>query len=140
MKRIINYIQQPRMFVNGVLNLLAPLVRDDETCIRMMWKLRMDYPLDLDNPRTFSEKLQWLKLHDRRPEYTRMVDKVEAKKYVAEIIGDQYIIPTLGVWDNPDDIDFDSLPNQFVLKCNHNSGGGMYICKDKSLTHREQAD
>lgn len=87
--------------------------------------------IDLKHPKSFSEKLQWLKLYDRRPEYTTMVDKVEAKKYVARIIGDEYIIPTLGVWDNPDEIDFDALPERFVLKINHNSGKGMYICKDK---------
>ena len=87
--------------------------------------------MDIDNPTTFNEKLQWLKLHDRKPEYTQMVDKYEAKKYVAEKIGEQYIIPTLGVWDKLDDIDFDSLPNQFVLKCTHDSGG-LVVCRDKS--------
>ena len=87
--------------------------------------------MDIDNPTTFNEKLQWLKLHDRKPEYTRMVDKYEAKKYVAEKIGEQYIIPTLGVWDKFDEIDFDSLPNQFVLKCTHDSGG-LVVCRDKS--------
>jgi len=121
-----------------MLNYVSPLIKDDETFIKLKWKLRMNYPLNLENPQTFSEKLQWLKLHDRRPEYTRMVDKVEAKKYVAELIGEQYIIPTLGVWNSPDEIDFDSLPNQFVLKCNHNSGEGMYICKDKSQMNRSK--
>lgn len=87
--------------------------------------------IHLKHPRSFSEKLQWLKLYDRRPKYTTMVDKVEAKKYVAGIIGEEYIIPTLGVWDDPDEIDFDALPKRFVLKVNHNSGTGMYICKDK---------
>lgn len=83
------------------------------------------------NPKTFNEKLQWLKLYDHRPEYIRMVDKYEAKKYAAEIIGDEYIIPTLGVWDKAENIDFDSLPNQFVLKATHDSGR-VIICKDKS--------
>ncbi len=86
---------------------------------------------NLDNPKTFNEKLQWLKLYDRKPEYTRMVDKYEAKGYVAERIGKEYIIPTLGVWDKFDNIDFNSLPDQFVLKCTHDSGG-LVICKDKS--------
>lgn len=104
----------------------------DEEYIRRLFEMKMGYPLDLDNPRTINEKLQWLKLYDRRPEYTVMVDKVAAKDYVAGVIGKEYIIPTLGVWDDPDDINFDSLPNQFVLKCNHNSGLGMCICKDKS--------
>ena len=87
--------------------------------------------LNLKNPITFSEKLQWLKLYDRRPEYVKMVDKYAAKEYVAGIIGDDYIIPTLGVWDRPEDIDWESLPDQFVLKCTHDSGG-LVICKDKS--------
>lgn len=86
---------------------------------------------NLKNPKTFNEKLQWLKLYDRKPKYTAMVDKYEAKKYVAKCIGEEYIIPTLGVWDSFDDIDFDSLPNQFVLKCTHDSGG-LVIVTDKS--------
>ncbi|MBQ7253224.1 MAG: glycosyl transferase [Bacteroidales bacterium] len=85
-----------------------------------------------NNPQTYNEKLQWLKLYDRRPEYTIMVDKVKCKDYVAAKLGSSYIIPTIGVWDDPDKIDFDSLPDRFVLKCNHNSGLGMYICTDKS--------
>ena len=91
----------------------------------------MDYPLDLDNPQTYNEKLQWQKLYDRRPEYTKMVDKYDAKEYVANIIGKEYIIPTLAVYDRVEDIDFDALPDQFVLKCTHDSGG-IVICKDKS--------
>lgn len=93
---------------------------------------------NLRNPKTFNEKLQWLKLHNHRPEYTKMVDKYEVKKYVAEIIGDEYIIPTLGVWDRAEDIDFDSLPNQFVLKATHDSGR-VVICKDKAKLDLEKA-
>ena len=85
---------------------------------------------DLDDPQTFNEKLQWLKLHDRRPEYTMMVDKFEVKEYVSNIIGKEHIIPTIGVWDSFDDIDFQQLPDKFVLKCTHDSGG-LAICKDK---------
>ena len=92
----------------------------------------MGKSLNLTNPKTFSEKIQWLKLFDRRPEYTIMVDKVKAKKYVESIIGKEYIIPTLGVWEDPNEIDFNLLPNRFVIKCNHNSGKGMFICRDKS--------
>lgn len=110
---------------------LIPRMSDEEY-IRRMWRVRMGYELDLENPRTFNEKLQWLKLYDRNPLYTTMVDKVAAKDYVAGIIGEEHIIPTLGVWNDPDEIDFDALPEQFVLKCNHNSGLGMCICKDKS--------
>lgn len=94
--------------------------------------------LSLKNPITFNEKLQWLKLNDRNPLYTKMVDKVAAKEYVANIIGERYIIPTLGVWDKPEDIDFDKLPDQFVLKVTHDSGG-LVICKDKTLFDRNKA-
>lgn len=98
----------------------------------------MGYNLNLENPQTFNEKLQWLKLYDRRPEYTKMVDKVEAKEYVANIIGDEYIIPTLAVYDCIEDIDFDALPRQFVMKCTHDSGG-IIICRNKDAFDRKAA-
>lgn len=98
----------------------------------MVYWLSLGKKLNLKDPKTFNEKLQWLKLYNRKPEYTIMVDKVKAKEYVVKIIGKEHIIPTLGVWDDPDEIDFDKLPEQFVLKCNHNSGLGMCICRDKS--------
>ena len=107
------------------------LMKDDRKYIEYIWKKKMNYPLNLDNPQTFNEKLQWIKLYDHNPLYTKMVDKYEAKEYVASIIGDEYIIKTLGVWDRFDDIDFSTLPKQFVLKCTHDSGG-LVICKDKS--------
>ena len=102
----------------------------DGVYLRLRYLIAFRKPLHLKNPRTFNEKLQWLKLYDRNPEYTRMVDKFEAKKYVAERIGEEYIVPTLGVWDRFEEIDFDALPDQFVLKCTHDSGG-LVICKDK---------
>lgn len=113
-------------------NTLASIFKfiPDEPYLKIMYRLRMGKKLNLDNPRTFNEKIQWLKLHDRKPIYTTMVDKYEAKNYVASIIGEEYIIPTLGVWDKFEDINFDSLPNQFVLKCTHDSGG-LVICRDK---------
>ena len=89
----------------------------DTVYLKLIYRLIFGRKLDLKNPQTFNEKLQWLKLNDRKTEYTTMVDKYEVKKYIAEKIGEEYIIPTLGVWDNFDDIDFDLLPNQFVLKC-----------------------
>ncbi len=103
----------------------------DEAYIRLYFRLRMHKSCDLKNPKTFNEKLQWLKLHDRYPRYTDMVDKVEAKKIAAAIVGDEHIIPTLGVWGSFDEIDFSSLPEQFVLKCSHDSEG-LVIVKDKS--------
>jgi hypothetical protein len=102
----------------------------DKCALKLIYKSVFGEKLDLQNPQTFNEKLQWLKLYNRRPEYTQMVDKYKAKEYVASIIGEEYIIPTLGVWDKFEDIDFDALPNQFVLKCTHGSGD-VVICKDK---------
>lgn len=104
----------------------------DKEFLEKLFPLMMGYPLNLEYPRTFSEKMQWLKLYNRNQEYSRMVDKYEAKKYVSSIIGDQYIIPTIGIYNDVEEIDFENLPNQFVLKCTHNSGRGMYICKDKT--------
>lgn len=103
----------------------------DRTYLKLLFYLKMGKKLNLDNPQTFNEKLQWLKLNNKNPDYTRMVDKVAVKDYVAEKIGKEYLIPTLGVWNNVEDIDFDNLPNQFVLKCSHDSGG-VVICKDKN--------
>lgn len=102
----------------------------DDQFLKRKFEIEMGYPLDLDNPKTFNEKLQWLKLHDRKPIYTSMVDKIEAKRLVGQIIGEQYIIPTLGTWNNADEIDFGMLPQQFVLKCTHDSHG-VIICRDK---------
>ena len=87
--------------------------------------------IDFKNPKTFNEKLNWLKLYYRRPDLITLVDKYEVKKYIADKIGEQYVIPTLGVWDKFEDINFNELPNQFVLKCTHDSGG-LVVCKDKS--------
>lgn len=126
MSKIKKFISRENL--NNIMRLFAFI--PDKQYLQIMYRIRMGKMLNLDNPQTFNEKLQWLKLYDRRPEYTTMVDKYEAKKYVADKIGAEYIIPTLGVWDRFDDIDFDKLPNQFVLKCTHDSGG-LVICRDK---------
>ena len=110
----------------------------DETYLKIAYRIKMGKNLNLNPPVTFNEKLQWLKIHDRRPEYTTMVDKYEAKKWIADRIGEEYIIPTLGVWEHFDEIDFDKLPNQFVLKCTHDSGG-LVICRDKSKFDKKAA-
>lgn len=103
----------------------------DETFIKLNYRGILGRRLNLKEPRLFTEKLQWLKLHDRKPEYTRMVDKYEARKYIEEKVGGEYLVPLIGVWDKFEDIDFSTLPSQFVLKCTHDSGG-VFICKDKS--------
>ena len=105
---------------------------NDERYLKKAFKAHMGYELDLENPKTFNEKLQWLKLYNRKPEYTMMVDKYKVREYIADKIGEEYLIPLIGVWDDPEDIEFEKLPERFVLKCNHNSGTGMCICKDKS--------
>lgn len=110
----------------------------DRAYIQMYYFAHFKKFCNLKNPKTYNEKLNWLKLHDKNPIYTRIVDKFEAKEYVKDIIGDQYIIPTLGVWDNFDDIDFDELPQQFVLKCTHDSEG-LVIVKDKDKLDKEMA-
>lgn len=99
--------------------------------LKREYRFFMGEELDLDNPKKYTMKLQWLKLYDHRPEYTTMVDKYTVKQYVAERIGEEYVIPLLGVWERVEDIDFDSLPDRFVLKTTHDSGG-LVICKDKS--------
>ena len=113
---------------------------NDALYLKLLFYFVMGKRLDLKHPKTFNEKLQWLKLYNRRPEYTTMVDKYAVKDYVAGKIGREYIIPTLGVWDTPEQIEWDKLPNQFVLKTTHGGGNtGVVICKDKSTFNREQA-
>lgn len=118
-------------------NRLAPVL-PDELFLKVVFRYRVGYWPNLQNPKTFNEKLQWLKLHDKHPEYTQMVDKIEAKKIVASILGDKYIIPTLGIWDSVEDIDWESLPQQFVIKVTSDSGG-IVVCKDKTKLNIENA-
>jgi hypothetical protein len=102
----------------------------DKLQIKIAYRLAHKTKLDLDNPQRYSEKIQWLKLYDRNPYYTKMVDKYLVKDYVIGIIGSEYVIPLIGVYDNFNDIDFSKLPNQFVLKTTHDSGS-VVICRDK---------
>lgn len=120
---------KPEIVILVLWEMLAPII-PDKPFLKVLFRLKMGYWMDLNNPRTFNEKLQWLKLYNRKIEYTTMVDKFEAKKYVAEIIGEEYIIPTLGVYNKFEEIDFSTLPNQFVLKVTHDSGG-IIVCKNK---------
>lgn len=147
METIMNIKRALRIILEGLTNprkvlllffyKVASFIKDDQSFVKLKWRLTMPYPLHLDNPVTYNEKQQWLKLFDRKPIYTLLVDKYLVKEYVAKKIGEEYIIPTIGVWEKPEDIDFSQLPQQFVLKCNHNSGLGMYICKDKNSMDRE---
>ena len=108
----------------------SPLVKSSERWLKVYYHLKFARRLDLEHPVTFQEKTQWLKLHDTDPLYTTLVDKYEVRKYVAEKIGEKHLIPLLGVYDRFEDIDFDKLPEQFVLKTTHDSGSAV-ICKDK---------
>ncbi len=121
-------------FLDNYILVLIP----DSIYLKILYRKRMGKALNLKNPQTYTEKLQWMKIHDRNLLYSTMVDKYEVKKYVADIIGEQYIIPTYGVWDSFDKINFDSLPEQFVLKCTHDSGG-IVICTDKATFDKELA-
>lgn len=111
---------------------------DDKKYLERMFRVQLGENLNFENPVTFNEKIQWLKIYNRESEYTIMVDKYKVREYISETIGEQYLIPLLGVWDSPDEINFDILPNEFVLKCNHNSGLGMCICKNKSTLNIEK--
>ena len=110
----------------------------DKLALKILYKNVFYKKLNLKNPQTFNEKLQWLKLYNRNPLYTTLVDKYAVKEYVANIIGEEHIIPTLGVWEKFDDIDFDVLPDKFVLKCTHSSGD-IVICKDKNAFDKAAA-
>lgn len=118
-------------FILGSILVRFAYLLPDKLYLRWYFRLRVGHKLNLKNPRTYNEKLQWLKINDRQSKYSRMVDKYEVKQFVASIIGDKYVIPTLGIWNSVREIDFNKLPNQFVIKCTHDSGG-VIVCKDKS--------
>lgn len=129
-QKTIKYLKNPRKIVIWLNEHNFSWLFSDKFYLKCAYKERMNKKLNFKQPKTFNEKLQWLKLYDRKPAYTIMVDKYAVKKYVADKIGKEYIIPTLGVWDKFEDIDFNTLPNEFVLKCTHDSGG-LVICNNK---------
>ncbi len=110
----------------------------DRPFLKLMFRCNMGHWPNLDQPKTFNEKLQWLKLNFRDDLLTKIVDKYEVRSYVENKIGGNLLVPLLGVWDHFDDIDFDALPNQFVLKCTHDSGG-LIVCLDKSKLDKAAA-
>ncbi|MBI0577475.1 glycosyl transferase [Neobacillus cucumis] len=138
LKKMYKIIKQPQKIVlwanwKGYMNWLP-----DKIYLNIMYISRMKKKLDLKHPKSFNEKLQWLKIYDRHPKYIQMVDKYEVKKYIKEKVGSEYIIPTYGVWNSFDDINFEMLPDQFVLKCTHDCGG-LVICRDKRTFDIEAA-
>lgn len=131
--KVIAVFKQPRLALLFLLHRFSHLIKDDKIYYKLQYQLLKGKRLNIDSPITFNEKLQWLKLYDRKPIYTTMVDKLAVKDYVANKIGAKYVIPLLGVWNKPEDIDYSKLPDQFVLKATHGGGGlDVFICKDKS--------
>jgi len=121
----------PRYICNPKLALdTFRLKYNDRFAIETLWKSRMDFPLDLDNPKRLTEKLQWIKLNDHNPIYTTLADKYRLKEWVSNNIGSEYVVPTIATYTSAKDIDLEKLPNQFVIKCNHDSGS-VFICYDK---------
>lgn len=137
-KRIIKALTSPRYTGSVILHRFDRLIKNDALYLKMEYYFQTGRRLNLNNPKSYNEKLQWLKIHDRKPEYTQMVDKAGVKDYITKTIGEQYIIPTLGVWKHFDEIDFTTLPEKFVLKCTHDSGG-LVICKDKKTLDKVSA-
>ncbi len=130
LKKLFSALKKPGELIyslggKGKLNWLS-----DKAYLNLVFRSVFGRKINWENPKTFNEKLQWLKINDRNPKYPSLVDKYEVKNIIADTIGEEYIIPTLGVWERAEDIDFNSLPQSFVLKCTHDSGS-VVICKDK---------
>lgn len=126
-----------RRILNSILNKTAPMW-SDRLFLKAKFIIKLGYHLNLINPQTFNEKLNWLKLNCIDDSLTNMVDKATVKNWVASVIGAEHVIPTLAIYNKTEDIDFDRLPQQFVLKCTHDSGG-LVVCKDKSKLNKQQA-
>lgn len=127
--------------MNGIIKkaiLATTRIIPDELYLRIAYRMVTGKTLHLNPPVTFNEKLQWLKLHNRQPLFTQMVDKYGVREFIKERIGEEYLIPVYGVWDKPEDVDFSTLPDRFVLKCTHDCGG-VIICRDKSKFNKEEA-
>lgn len=103
----------------------------DSMYIKIYYRMKFHKKLNLKEPKTFNEKIQWLKLNNKNIVYNKMVDKYKVREYIKDKIGEEYLIPLLGVYEKVEDIDFETLPNQFVIKCTHDSGG-LVICRDKT--------
>lgn len=134
-------ISHPRYLLLFLLHRCSHLIKNDKRYYTWQYRLITGKKLDIDHPVSYNEKLQWLKLYDRKPIYTMMVDKLAVKKFVADKIGEQYVVPLYGVWDKPEEIDYNTLPKRFVLKTTHGGGGlDVVICKDKSKLDKERVN
>lgn len=132
------YVKDPYYALGEDMIQKCPHLMSDKLYLSVLWKMKMGYKLDWKHPKKFNEKLQWLKLYDRKSIYTTMVDKYRVKQLVVNKIGEQYVNSTLAVYNAVDEINLDELPEQFVLKCNHDSGS-VVICKDKASFDLETA-
>lgn len=137
-RKVKDYISNPAKIVamlgsRGLISFLP-----DKQYLKILGHARLNQSFNIDNPTTYNEKLQWLKLYDRKEEYSNLVDKLKVRDFITKTIGSEYLIPLIGVWDKFEDIDFQALPNQFVLKCTHDSGG-LVICKDKNSFDIDEA-
>lgn len=130
MNSIINLFKKPRKLLYFLATGLVDILPDN-VYLKLLFYSRVGYKLNLKNPQSYNEKIQWLKLYDKHPEFTGLVDKVDVKTFVANRIGKEYLVPTIGVWNSLEDIDWESLPCQFVMKSTSDSGG-VVVCKDKS--------
>lgn len=137
-RKVKRYAKDPYYALGYDLIKKHPKWMSDKYYIKVLWRILMGYNLDLKNPRTFNEKLQWLKLYDHNPLYSTLVDKYRVKQFITDRIGAEFVIPTLAVYKSVDEIDLNTLPDQFVLKCNHDSGS-VVICRDKATFDLEKA-
>lgn len=139
--KFVKAIKDPFWTLAVILRKLSPFIKNDALYLKLLYFFEMRGKiLHLKNPKSFNEKLQWLKIYDYKPEYTKLVDKLAVKDYVESRIGNKLIIPTLSVWDSVEEIDWDSLPNQFVLKTTHGGGGcGVIVCTDKTKLDKIKA-
>ena len=139
MQPLINYIKKPNLFFDSLVCHCGTWLPDD-IYVKLRYRFQVGKRMDLKDPQSFQEKIQWLKLYDHNPDYSRMVDKLLVKEYVSSLIGEEYVVPLLGVWDTPKDINWDILPSQFVLKTNHSGGStGVVICRDKNGRDKQKA-
>lgn len=137
-KKVMEYIRHPQFFLIW-LDARRIITLKDDVYLKILYQKVMKRKLNLENPQRFTEKLQWLKLNDRKEIYSKLVDKYEVKDYIAKVVGKEYVIPTYGVWNQFKDINFNNLPNEFVLKCTHDSGS-FIICKNKEKLDQKYAN
>lgn len=138
MGKISDFISNPAYFVTSPASKGWLDWVPDSIYLKLLYKVVFNRRLNLKHPVGYNEKLQWIKLNDRRPEYVQMVDKYEVRSYIEQTIGSEYLIPCLGLYESVEEIDYSKLPNQFVLKCTHDSGS-VEICKDKSCFNIEDS-